>query len=90
MTARAEQETTVSAGRDDELVLVWTNNTVHLRKLRNDSRATELWGDEECGQFTIPAAQFDPLKGFKRKGRVMTDEERAAAADRLRAARGQA
>ena len=37
MTARNEQETTVSAGRDDEWVFVWTNNPVHARRLDTDA-----------------------------------------------------
>lgn len=39
MTARNEQETTVTAGRDDEWVFVWTNNPVHARRLDADDRA---------------------------------------------------
>jgi hypothetical protein len=87
MSARAEQETTVTAGRDDDTVQVWTNNTVHLRRLRKDPRATEHKGDETSGHFTIPADMFDPLKGFRRARRQMTDDERAAASARLAAAR---
>ena len=87
MTARAEQETTVTAGRDDDTVYVWTNNPVHLRRLRKDPRATETHGDEWAAHFTIPTAAFDPLKGFRRATRPMTDDERAAASARLAAAR---
>jgi hypothetical protein len=87
MTARSEQETTVTAGRDESHVYVWTNNPVHLRRLRKDSRATETAGDTGSGHFTIPSESFDPLKGFRRTRRPMTDDERAAASARLAAAR---
>lgn len=87
MTARAEQETTVSAGRDESVVRIWSNNPVHVRRLRKDPRATQLDGDDMGGHFTIPADQFDPLKGFKRARRAMTEEQRAAAAERLSNAR---
>ena len=87
MTARAEQETTVTSGRDEALVYIWTNNPIHARRLQKDARATQVDGDDKGGHFTVPRADFDPLKGFRRARRVMTDEQRTAAADRLRAAR---
>lgn len=87
MATRAEQETTVTAGRDDAHVMVYTSNPVHLRRLRNDSRAVEVDGGEDWARFRIPSELFDPLKGFRRKGRVMSEEERKAAAARLAAAR---
>ena len=83
MTARSEQETTVTAGRDDGVVYIYTSNVVHLRKLRKDDRCTEIQGGEEWGQFTVPADAFSPLSGFKRRY-SMTAEQRQAAADRLR------
>ena len=87
MTARAEQETTVSAGRDETLVYIWSNNPVHVRRLQKDGRVTQIDGDDMGGHFTIPREHFDPLRGFRRAKRVMTDEQREAAASRLRAAR---
>jgi hypothetical protein len=87
MSTRAEQETTVTASKTDAVVYVWTSDPVHLRRLRKDARATELAGDDEWGRFTIPADQFDPLKGFRRQGRVLTEQERAVATERLAAAR---
>jgi hypothetical protein len=88
MASLIEQETIVTAGRTEAVVYIWTSNPVHLRRLRKDPRATETAGGIDYGQFTIPSDGFDPLKGFKRKGRVMSDEEKAAAGERLRAARG--
>lgn len=87
MAARNEQETTVTAGRDESVVRIWSNNPVHVRRLRKESRVTQIDGDEFGGHFEIPANQFDPLKGFKRATRVLTDEQRAAAAERLNNAR---
>ena len=88
MTARNEQETTVSAGRDDEWVFVWTNNPVHARRLDADARAVLVTpGDDFGGQYKIRASDFDPRKGFRRKSKPMTDDQRAAAAARLAEAR---
>ena len=88
MTARNEQETTVTAGRDDEWVHIWTNNPVHARRLDNDPRAElTIPGDEFGGQYRIRATDFDPLKGFRRKSKPMTEDQRAAAAARLNEAR---
>lgn len=87
MVALDEQETTVSGYRNDGVVHVYTSNLVHLRRLRKDARVAELAGGDDWGRFTIPSDLFDPLKGFKRAGRKLTDEQRAAAGERLRAAR---
>lgn len=87
MTSRAEQETTVTAGRDDDVVHVWSNNPVHVRRLRKHPKVTQTEGDELSGSFTVPTSAFDPLKGFRRAGREMTPEQREAAAERLRKAR---
>jgi hypothetical protein len=82
-----EQETTVAAGRDDAVVYIYTTVPKHLRRLRADKRATERNGGEDWGSFTIPADQFDPLRGFKRQRQPLTAEQREAAGDRLRLAR---
>lgn len=88
MTARAEQETTVTAGRDDEWVYLWTNNPVHARRLDNDDRAQLIIaGDQSVRQYRIAASDFDPLKGFRRKSRPLTEEQRVAAVARLNEAR---
>lgn len=84
-----EQETTVCAGRSSEYVEVYTNNTVHLRRLRADDRVTEIKGGDDWGQFRISSAHFDPLAGFKRQRKPLTEEQRAAAASRLEIARAQ-
>src|SRR3546814_17650464 len=92
MTARIEQETTVTAGRDEPFVYIWTNNPVHARRLEKDGRVTRVSGNPEDvgGQYKVPASMFDPLKGFRRARREMTPEQREAAAARLRAEIGRA
>ena len=85
--SRAEQETTVSGGRDDDVVHIYTSNVVHLRKLRKDARFTEIHGDEEQGFFTVRVDLFDPIRGLRRKRAPMTEEQRAEASARLAAAR---
>ena len=91
MSARDEQETTVTAGRADEWIYIWTNNPIHARRLDKDPRAIKETGGgvhgEFGGHYKIRATDFDPLKGFRRAKRVMSEEQRAAAAERLRKAR---
>jgi hypothetical protein len=87
MNTLIEQETTVAAGRADAVVYVYSTVPKHLRKLRGDKRVTEVEGGDGWGRFEIPADQFDPLRGFKRATRQLTDEQRKAVAERFRKAR---
>ena len=90
MAARDEQETTVTSGRDEEWVRIWTNNPVHARKLDADARAIKETTNAEGewgGSYRIASTDFDPLKGFRRKTRPMTTEQRQAAVERLANAR---
>lgn len=95
MPAREEQETTVTFGRVDDYVSIWTNNIVDIRKLEKEARAERVkpealteehieggWGVD----YRVKAEDFNILGGFRRK-RVMTDEQKAAAGERLRKAR---
>lgn len=84
----SEQETTVTTTRTDDVVYIWTSHPVHLRKLRKDPRATERRGDVEWAEFTVPKENYDPVRGLKTK-RVMSDEQRRLAGERLRKAREQ-
>lgn len=89
MATMDEQETSVSQTRNSE-TLIWTANPVHLRALRKrvtEGRAVERKTWNDAAEFVIPLSEFDPLKGFKRKGKPMTPEQREAAAERLRNAR---
>jgi len=89
MTARAEQETTVTAGRDDEYVHIWTNDPTSVTILEKSSRVVKDSTDSEGvgGFYRIRRTDFHPLKGFKRRSKPMTPEQREAAAARLAAAR---
>lgn len=86
MTAREEQETTVTVGRADSVVRIWSNHLPHVRKLRKNPRVTQISGDDTEGSFEIASKDYDPLVGFRRKSNL-TDEQRAASAARLAAAR---
>lgn len=102
MAGREEQETIVTQNRLDEYVDIWSNNVVDVRKLEKEPRAVreypkgDLTADElaeylEAGfgvSYRVSTDDFTPLGGFRRK-RVMTEEQKKAAGERLRAARGQ-
>ena len=87
MTTLAEQETTVAACREDSVVYVYSTVPKHLRRLRSDPRVTEREGGDDWGSFSIPADQFDPLRGFKRARAPLTEEQRTALRSRLSEAR---
>ena len=86
MATTSEMETTVTYDHQEGLYRIWSSYRPHIRKFQNDSRATEAKSGEEFSEFTIPADQFDVTKGFKRRF-TMSDEQKQAAADRLRKAR---
>lgn len=82
-----EWETTVTYSHTDDVVRIYTANPKHLNRLRKDKRATLVKDYGESADFTVPAKQFDPLTGFKRQGKPMTPEQKAASAARLASAR---
>lgn len=105
MAGRDEQETSVSKGRLDDYVEIWTNNVVDARALEKESRAKRtnptwgepprreaellaIWMEEGFGvTYRISADDFHPLKGFRRKSKPLTDEQKADLAARLRSSR---
>lgn len=101
MAGREEQETNITAGRLDDYVEIWSNNVVDVRALEKESRAKRLSpaGDvtpDELAEhleagfgatYQISTDDFHPLKGFRRKRKPMTDEEKAAVSARLAAGR---
>lgn len=93
MTARANQETTITFMRDDEWVLVYTSNVVHLRRLKkmaeNQDFVTEKWSDDEAGQFLVNAENFNVFSAIRAK-RTTTPEQRKAASERMRKMREEA
>jgi len=86
VTVRAEQETIVSYGRDDDTVSVHTTSTTDLRKLRSLSThtdfVTEIRGAGDWGEFTVRRENFSVLTAIRRKRRL-SESERAARAARL-------
>lgn len=85
-TSRAEQETVVSYGRNDDVVSVYTNSTTDLRKLRSlvahTDLVTEIRGARDWGDFTVRRENFSVLTAIRRK-RALSEPERAARAARL-------
>lgn len=86
----AERETTVASTDGDDTVRIWTAQRRHIGRLRRHPAFTEVKSGyhdgTEWAEFTIAADQWNPASGAKRKSNL-TDEQRQAAADRLRAAR---
>ena len=89
----AERETTVTITDADDTVRIWTAQRRYLGRLRRHPSYTEVasgfHGGSEWAEFTIPASEWNPATGAKRKV-TMTDEQRAASAARLRAVRASA
>lgn len=102
MAGRDEQETSVSKGRLDDYVEIWTNNVVDVRTLEKEARAkrvSPVWDFDDAGQlaewleegfgvtYRVSSEDFHPLKGFRRKSKPLTDEQKADLAARLRSSR---
>ena len=89
----AERETTVTITDADDVVRIWTAQRRYLGRLRRHPSYTEVksgtHGGTEWAEFTIPASEWNPATGAKRKV-TMTAEQRAAIAARLRAVRASA
>lgn len=85
-----ERETTVTVTDDSDVVTIWTAQRKHITRLRKNPAFAEVasghYGSTEWAEFTIPAESWNPASGAKRRV-SLTAEQRAAAADRLRAAR---
>lgn len=92
-----EQETNVNMNREEDYAVVDTRNARHIRAIQKDDRFTivQSYKDEETGEVDsviahISLEHFDPLTGLRRKKQNLTDEQRAAAGERLAAARARA
>ena len=74
-----ERETTVISTDGDDLVTVETAQRRHITRLRKNARFLEVAQGEfegsEWARFTIPARDWSPATGAKRK-RNLTDEQR--------------
>jgi len=102
MAAREDQETIVTMGRIADHMTIWTNNIVHVRALEKEPRATRMvpapdrisgealsdylgqgWGVD----YKVKAEDARILNVFARKRQPMTEEQKRAAGERLRAAK---
>lgn len=89
MASKDEQETTISVGRNDSIVSIWTNNPIHARKLEKDARVTKVssnvmadGADEFGGFYEVAVEDFNVVGGFKRRVK-MSEERRIAAREQL-------
>lgn len=83
-----EQETIINHARSDKTVSIFTTNPAHMRRIRKDDRFTVTREHLEDGVIvgldaTIPADQFNPLGGVKRRRKPLTDSQRAELAARF-------
>lgn len=87
---RNEQETVVATVATDTVVEITTAQRRHLNALRRHPAFTEVrsgvYDGTEWATFTIPANEWDPASGGKRR-RNVSPEARKAAAERLKNAR---
>ncbi len=92
MATPEERETTVTVTDADAVVRVWSNRRRDVSKLRKHPlfqvENSGFDGSTEWVEGTIPSDKWNPVTGIKRKARQLTDEQRAAAGERLRRARG--
>lgn len=87
MTVLTDQETTISLGRTDDVVRIWTSDVRHLRLLRKLSRThqdlvREVSGWDDSADFEV-SGKFFHLVSALRKKRNLTEAERASRAERL-------
>lgn len=82
-----ERETVITTSDDDDTLDIWTAQRPVITKLRRNPAATLVsegsHGSAAWARFTLPA----DLLTFRSGKRSKSDEQRAAAAERMRAAR---
>ena len=80
----AERETTVSVSDADEVVTIWTARRRDLQAMRGHPRFTEIdagWVEgQEWARFTIAVAEWSPVSGARRPGRIPSAAQLAALA----------
>lgn len=85
-----ERETTITTSDADDTVRIWSAQRPYITRLRKSPEATEVRsgfiGTSEWAEFTIPRERWNPVSGIKRRV-VLSEEQRAALADRLAASR---
>lgn len=90
MAIREEQETTVTGNRKEGVYYVWTADPVHIRKFDaavEDGRISVTKRGEDWAEFEVSAEFYDPARGLKQKRKPMSEERRAAVAERFAKAR---
>jgi hypothetical protein len=82
----AERETVITSTDEDPLVHIWSAQKRHINAMRKNPEYREVRSGRietsEWAEFTIPADRWKPNFGAK-SARVVTPEQRAAAAQRL-------
>ncbi|QUY60868.1 hypothetical protein [Gulosibacter molinativorax] len=86
MATTTEMETTITYDHAEQKYRVWSSYRPHISRFKKDERARLTGEGEDWASFEIPASQYDIRNAFKRKV-TMSDEQREAAAERLRKAR---
>ena len=91
MTSNLERETTAVKGKTESVVRIWTNIPSDARKLEKDNRVTcvKRNSDDVGGFYEVPADQWSVTSGLKRRSKPLSDEQRAATAERFRQYREQ-
>lgn len=88
--SKDEQETTVVRTRTSEWTLIETTIPTDISALRRNPRVEEVgsgfFGTTAWAQFRVRSEWWNPARGVKRESR-MSEADRAAARDRLKAAR---
>lgn len=90
MTAREDQETTITWYRDDAEVSIYTSNVPHLRKLESLSKSHDfvrkVEGGDDWGDFRVKVQNFKLFSAI-RALRTVSAAQREAAAERMRTLR---
>lgn len=86
-----ERETIIRLSDGDDLVRIWTARRRDITALRKKPDATEtstgFHGTTEWAEFTIPRERWSTGRGIKGARRHLSDEQKAAVAERFRKAR---
>lgn len=89
MASRSEQETTVTTGRDDPWVYIWTNDTVVAGRLEKNPRVIKdsSNSDDFGGNYRVAKKDFNIIGGFHRRSKPLSAERKAELAEQLKRAR---
>lgn len=87
----AERETTVTTSDAEDTVRIWTAQRRFVNRLRSDPRVTIVaegeHGDTKWIEATIPASDWNPVTGIKRRRAPLSEERREELRERLVQAR---